>query len=108
MLKEEVDSEEVANIVSKWTGIPVIRLLEGEIEKLIRMEDRLHERVIGQDDAIVAVAAAVRRRAQACRTRAVLLARSFSSARRAWARGNWLGRWPSSCSTTRRIWCVST
>ena len=61
MLKEEVDADEVAAIVSRWTGIPVTRMLEGEIEKLLRMEVRLHERVVGQDDAIAAVSAAVRR-----------------------------------------------
>jgi ATP-dependent Clp protease ATP-binding subunit ClpB len=61
MLKEEVDAEDIANIVSNWTGIPVSKLLEGEIEKLVRMEDRLHRRVVGQDEAIDAVAAAVRR-----------------------------------------------
>ncbi len=61
MLKEEVDAEEIATIVSKWTGIPVTKLLEGEMEKLVHMEDRLHERVVGQDEAIRAVAAAVRR-----------------------------------------------
>ena len=61
MLKEEVDADEVAAIVSRWTGIPVARMLEGEIEKLLRMEERLHERVIGQDAAINAVSAAVRR-----------------------------------------------
>jgi ATP-dependent Clp protease ATP-binding subunit ClpB len=61
MLREEVDADEIAAIVSKWTGIPVSRLLEGEVEKLLHMEERLHERVIGQDDAIRAVAAAVRR-----------------------------------------------
>jgi ATP-dependent Clp protease ATP-binding subunit ClpB len=61
MLKEEVDADEIANVVSHWTGIPVSRLMEGEIEKLLRMEDRLHERVVGQDQAVQAVAAAVRR-----------------------------------------------
>ncbi len=61
MLKEEVDADEVALIVSRWTGIPLARMLEGEIEKLLRMEDRLHQRVVGQDDAITAVSAAVRR-----------------------------------------------
>lgn len=61
MLKEEVDADEVAAIVSQWTGVPVSRMLEGEIEKLMRMEDRLHERVVGQDAAIKAVSAAVRR-----------------------------------------------
>ena len=61
MLKEEVDAEEIAAIVSKWTGIPVSKLLEGEVEKLIHMEERLHQRVVGQDEAIAAVSAAVRR-----------------------------------------------
>lgn len=61
MLKEEVDEEDIAEVVSKWTGIPVTRMLEGEIEKLVNMEQRLHERVVGQDEAIVAVANAVRR-----------------------------------------------
>lgn len=61
MLKEEVDAEDIAYIVSKWTGIPVSKLLEGEIEKLVHMEERLHQRVVGQDEAIKAVAAAVRR-----------------------------------------------
>jgi ATP-dependent Clp protease ATP-binding subunit ClpB len=61
MLKEEVDAEDVAEVVSKWTGVPVSRLLEGEVAKLIRMEDFLHERVVGQDDAVAAVANAIRR-----------------------------------------------
>jgi ATP-dependent Clp protease ATP-binding subunit ClpB len=60
-LKEEVDAEEIAQIVARWTGIPVSRLLEGETEKLIHMELRLHERVVGQDDAIRVVSNAVRR-----------------------------------------------
>jgi ATP-dependent Clp protease ATP-binding subunit ClpB len=61
LLKEEVDSEDVAEVVSSWTGIPVSKLLEGEIEKLIKMEDRLHHRVVGQDEAITVVSNAVRR-----------------------------------------------
>src|SRR5438309_3441456 len=61
MLKEEVDEEDVAEVVSKWTGIPVSRLMEGEVQKLIRMEDVLHERVVGQADAVSAVANAIRR-----------------------------------------------
>jgi ATP-dependent Clp protease ATP-binding subunit ClpB len=61
MLKEEVDEEDIAEVVAKWTGIPVSRLMEGEIQKLLRMEERLHERVIGQDEAIQAVANAIRR-----------------------------------------------
>ena len=61
MLKEEVDEEDIAEVVGKWTGIPVSRLMEGEIQKLLKMEERLHQRVIGQDDAINAVANAIRR-----------------------------------------------
>jgi ATP-dependent Clp protease ATP-binding subunit ClpB len=60
-LKDVVDAEDVAEIVAKWTGVPVTRLLEGEIEKLVHMEGRLHRRVIGQDEAVEAVAAALRR-----------------------------------------------
>jgi len=61
MLKEEVDEEDIAEVVSRWTRIPVSRLMEGEIQKLIRMEERLHQRVVGQDEAITAVANAMRR-----------------------------------------------
>ena len=61
MLKQEVDEEDVAEVVSKWTGVPVIRLLEGEVSKLVRMEDVLHQRVVGQDEAVRAVSNAIRR-----------------------------------------------
>src|SRR5207245_7716359 len=61
MLKEEVDEEDIAEVVSEWTHIPVSRLMEGEIQKLIHMEERLHQRVIGQDEAINAVSNAIRR-----------------------------------------------
>ena len=61
MLSEEVTEEDVAEVVAKWTGIPVSRLMEGEVEKLIHMEERLHERVIGQEEAIAAVSNALRR-----------------------------------------------
>ena len=61
MLKEEVDEEDIAEVVGKWTGIPVSRLLEGEVQKLLKMEERLHQRVVGQDEAAVAVSNAIRR-----------------------------------------------
>ena len=61
MLKEEVDAEDIAEVVSKWTGVPVSRLMEAEAAKLIHLEDHLHERVVGQDDAVTAVANAIRR-----------------------------------------------
>ncbi len=60
-LKEEVDAEDIAEVVSRWTGVPVSRLLEGEIQKLVRLEATLHERVVGQDEAVSAVANAIRR-----------------------------------------------
>lgn len=61
LLNEEVTEENIAEVVAKWTGIPLSRLMEGEVQKLIRMEERLHDRVVGQDEAIVVVANAVRR-----------------------------------------------
>ena len=61
MLKEEVDEEDIAKLVSKWTGIPTGRLLEGEAQKLVKMEARLRDRVVGQDDALARVSNAVRR-----------------------------------------------
>ena len=61
LLKEEVDAEDIARVVAHWTGIPVAKLLEGEVEKLLQMEERLHQRVVGQDDAIRVVSNAVRR-----------------------------------------------
>ena len=61
MLKEEVDEEDIAEVVAKWTNIPMSRLMEGEVQKLIHMEDRLHQRVVGQDESIAAVSNAVRR-----------------------------------------------
>ena len=61
MLKEQVDENDIAEVVSRWTHIPVSRLVEGEIEKLLKMEERLHQRVVGQDDAIAAVSNAIRR-----------------------------------------------
>ena len=61
MLKEEVDEEDIAEVVSRWTGVPVSRLMEGEVQKLVRLEEVLHERVVGQDDAVSVVANAIRR-----------------------------------------------
>ena len=60
-MKEEVDAEDVAEVVSRWTGVPVTRLMEGEVDKLVRLEDTLHARVVGQDEAVRAVANAIRR-----------------------------------------------
>ena len=108
LVKEEVDEQDIAEVVSRWTGIPVSRLMEGEVEKLIQMEERLRERVVGQDEAIAAVANAVRAAGPACRTRTGRSAASCSSARPASARPRRPARWPSSCSTTSRRWSAST
>jgi ATP-dependent Clp protease ATP-binding subunit ClpB len=61
LLKEEVDAEDIAQVISRWTGVPLSKLLEGEVDKLIRMEQLLHSRVVGQDEAVTAVANAIRR-----------------------------------------------
>ena len=94
LLREEVDEEDIAQVVARWTGVPVARLLEGEVHKLLHLETQLHRRVIGQDEAVQAVAEAVRR------SRAGLGAASCSWDRPASARPNWRGRWPRHCSTT--------
>ena len=108
LLKEEVDEEDIAEVVSKWTNIPLSKLMEGEIQKLVRMEERLHDRVIGQDEAIIAVANAIRRaRAGLQDPTARSAALSFWGPR-ASARRSSHGRWPSSCSTTSTRWCGST
>jgi ATP-dependent Clp protease ATP-binding subunit ClpB len=107
-LREEVTADNIAEIVSAWTGVPVTKLMEGELEKLVKMEERLHARVIGQDEAIEAVSDAVRRARAGLGDPAGRSARSCSSARPASARRSWPGRSPSSCSTTRRRWSGST
>ena len=109
LLKEEVDEEDIAEVVAKWTGIPVTRLLEGEVEKLVQMEDRLARRVVGQDGGgprgLERGAARARR---ACPIRTGRSAPSCSSARPASARPSSRGRSPSSCSTTSARWSAST
>ena len=85
LLRDRVTEEEIANIVARWTGIPVSKLVEGEREKLLRLPDTLHQRVIGQDEAVQKV-----------------------SAPPASARPSWPRRWRRPCLTTRRTWSVST
>ena len=101
LLREEVTEEDIAEVVSSWTHIPVSRLQEGEREKLVKMEEHLHQRVIGQEEAIKAVANAVRRARAVCRIRIGRSARLFFSDRPASAKPNCLARWPNFCSTTR-------
>ena len=108
MVKEEVDEDDIAAVVSTWTGIPVSRLLEGEVEKLIHMEERLHQRIVGQDQAVEAVANALRRARSGSRIPTGRSARSSFSARPASGRPSSPARSPSSCSTTSARWCGST
>ena len=88
MVEEAVTPDHIAHVVSRWTGVPVDKMLEGERDKLLRMEDELARRVVGQGEAVQAVSTAVRRAAPGCRTRTGRSARSCSSGRRAWARRN--------------------
>ena len=109
MVKEEVDEDDIATTVSRWTGIPVDRLLEGETEKLIHMEERLHQRVVGQGEAVGCGrqrAAARAHRAAGSRPadRVVRVPRPD----RGRARPSSRVRSRSSCSTTRRRWSGST
>jgi len=106
-LKDVVDAEDVAEIVAKWTGVPVTRLLEGEIEKLVHMEDRLHQRVVGQDEAVAAVAAALRRSRAGLQDPDRPIG-TFLFLGPASARPSWRGHWPSSCSTRTMRWSGST
>ena len=108
LLKEEVGAEDIAEVVGSWTGIPVSRLLEGEMEKLVHMESRLHERVIGQDEAVSAVANAIRRSRAGLGDPDRPIGSFIFLGRPASARPSWPRRWRSFCSTPRRRWCGST
>jgi len=108
MLKEEVDEEDIAKIVSKWTGIPVTRMLEGEVKKLVTMEERLKERVVGQDAALTVVANAIRRSRAGLSDPKRPIGSFIFLARPAWAKQKLPARWPSSSSTTSKPCCAST
>src|SRR5215207_673008 len=100
-LSERVDADEIAEVVAKWTGIPVSRMLEGEVEKLIHMEERLHQRVIGQEEAVVAVSNALRRSRAGLQDPDRPSGTFLFLGPTASARPSWRARWPSSCSTRR-------
>ena len=97
----EVNEELIAEVLATATGIPVFKLTEEGIQRLLRMEDQLHRRVIGQNDAIKALSQAIRRTRASPRTRSAPADRSSSRVRQASARPNCPRRWPSSCSATR-------
>jgi ATP-dependent Clp protease ATP-binding subunit ClpB len=100
LLKEEVDEEDIADVVSRWTGVPVSKLLEGEMQKLLKLDEELHKRVIGQDEAVTAVAEADRARARVSPIRTAARLVHLPRARPAWARRNWRAR--SRASLRRR------
>ena len=108
MLKEEVDEEDIAKIVSKWTGIPVSRMLEGEVKKLVQMETRLSERVVGQDAALTIVANAIRRSRAGLSDPKRPIGSFIFLGPQAWAKQRPRARWRSFSSTTSRRWCAST
>ena len=107
-LFDVVDEEVIAEVLANWTGIPVYRLTEEETSKLLRMEEELHKRIIGQDDALKAVSQAIRR------TRAGLKDPKRPSGSfiflgpRVWARPRQLRHWPGSSSAKSRLWSSST
>ena len=98
--KEEVDEDDIAGIIARWTGIPVTQLLQGEKQKLLHLEDELHQRVIGQDEAVDELRRPFCAPVRGLRIRIARLVRSYSSAPPAWARPNWRARSRSICSTT--------
>ena len=108
LLKEEVDEDDIAAVVSRWTGIPVSRLVEGEMEKLLKLEDLLHERVVGQDEAVTAVADAVVRARSGIKDPNRPIGHSSFLGRPAWAKPNWPVHWRRPYLTMRPISFAST
>ena len=109
MLREEVTEDEIAEIVSRWTGIPVTRLVEGERDKLMRLDEILHERVIGQDEAVQLVAdAVIRARAGIKDPRRPIGSFIFLGPHRCGQDRTGQNPRRRSCSTPRKTWCAST
>jgi len=108
MLKEEVDAEDVAEVVAKWTGIPVSKMMEGEIEKLLKMESRLKNRVVGQEEAIRLVSNSVRRARADLQDPNRPIGSFIFLGPTGWEKPNWPGLWRSFSLTTSRPWCAWT
>ena len=106
MLKEEVDSEDVAEVVAKWTGIPVARMMEGERDKLLKMEERLAQRVVGQKKGSLPFQMRCVAPDQDSRIPTDLLGPLYFWGRPVWARQNLPGRLPSFCLTMNSTWCA--
>jgi ATP-dependent Clp protease ATP-binding subunit ClpB len=101
MIKEEVDDEDIAEVVARCTGIPVSKMMQSEREKLLHLEDELHKRVIGQDEAITAIADAVRRSRAGLQDPKRPIGSFLFLGTTGWVRRNWPRRWLSSCSMMR-------
>ena len=108
ILKEEVTAEEIAEIVARWTGVPVTKLIEGEREKILRLQSILHERVIGQEEAVDAVAEAIMRARPESRILTVRSDPSFSSGRRELEKPSWPKPSLKPCSTAKATSFAST
>jgi ATP-dependent Clp protease ATP-binding subunit ClpB len=101
LIKEEVDSEDIAEIVSRWTGIPVTKMLQSEKEKLLHLEEELHKRVVGQDDAIRAVADAIRRSRAGLQDPKRPIGSFIFSAQQVLVKQSWPKHWLNICSMTK-------
>ena len=102
MIKEEVDAEDIADVVSRWTGIPVSKMMQSEKDKLLHLEDELHQRVIGQDEAIEAVADAVRRSRAGLQDPKRPIGSFISLERPVSVKLNWQRHWRNSSLTMNR------
>ena len=108
ILRDRVTDEEIAKIVERWTGIPVSRLVQGEREKLLTLDETLHKRVVGQDEAVQAVTEAIQRSRAGIQDPNRPIGSFLFLGPRAWARPSLPRRWRRRCLTTRTTWCVST
>lgn len=101
LIKEVVDAEDIGAVVSRWTGVPVAKLMEGEKHKLLELGKELHKRVIGQDQAVIAVADSILRARSGLKDPAKPIGSFLFWGRQGWAKPNWHGRWPNVFSTMK-------
>lgn len=107
LLRDKVTEEEIARIIERWTGIPVAKLMEGERDKLLHLEDILHERVVGQEEAVTKVSKQFSEAVPASRVQTDPSVRSCSSVLPVLVRQSWQKHWQNACLTMKRTWFVS-